>query len=80
MSAQERIAAVVETLRFCADGWVNDADIDGGDNQRWLRKTADEIETTDPAAWWCCPLCQEVECDDNCPLLPVRRDVPDVED
>lgn len=54
---------VAETLRFLSDGWVDSL---GG--ERWLAETADEIEKWSPGETMCCPLCAEVDCDDNCPL------------
>lgn len=64
-----RVQVVAETLRFLADGWVRDED-----DQRWLRDVAEQIErelTPD-----CCPLCEEIVCDDHCPLAPVRAGLP----
>jgi hypothetical protein len=70
MTEAERIAVVVDTLRFLGDGWLEtEADC------QWARETADAIEREATSEWFhaCCPLCSEVTCDDNCPLRLVRE-------
>jgi hypothetical protein len=34
---------------------------------------AEQVEAMTGNDGWCCPVCEEVECDDGCPLEPVRR-------
>lgn len=53
---------IVKTLRFLAAGWL---ETDG--DRQWVTEVADEIEAgrLDTGV---CPLCQEVECDEDCPL------------
>lgn len=64
-------APIVQTLRFLAGGWIRDDA--GHDNQQWLTDVADQIERDpDPANWDCCPICEEVTCDNGCPLSEVR--------
>lgn len=63
---KERRQAIVETLRSV--GWVG---VNDGDP--WMYETADVIEQGSPEDWDCCPLCEEVTCDDGCPVKPIRR-------
>ena len=64
MSEEELTAKVLD---FLAGGWVSlDADRD------WCRETAEAIRREDFSDSWCCPLCQEVECDTGCPLETAR--------
>lgn len=37
-----------------------------------LRDLAIEVENHDYADSWVCPMCEEVECDDGCPLAGAR--------
>lgn len=37
-----------------------------------LYQLANEVEAHDFTDSWCCPMCQEVECDDDCPLAALR--------
>jgi hypothetical protein len=79
--AQEAILrrAVAATLRTVA-GWgtlAAVADDDGsyiGVNvtRAELIELAGAIETAPVTDWWSCPICEEVECDQSCPLAPLR--------
>lgn len=60
--------SVAATLRFLAGGWVELSDAD----RQWCAEKAVEIEHHDFTDSWCCPLCEEVECDDDCPLRGQR--------
>lgn len=77
-SQTERVASIVETLRYVAGSMSVDAE-DGEQRERdlsyqaWLIETADRIDSTSPDDWWCCPVCEEAVCDSHCPLAPVRR-------
>lgn len=66
--ASERAAIVKDTLRFLASGlpFLDE------DDRRWLADVAEQMEHQDPAEATCCPLCEEVRCDDGCPLEPLR--------
>lgn len=66
--SDDRLNAIVETLRFLSDGCMTDP----ADN-RWLGERADEIESDDWRHRASCPLCSEIRCDDNCPMLPIRH-------
>ena len=33
---------------------------------------AGEIEAADIENWICCPMCEEMDCDDDCALRPIR--------
>jgi hypothetical protein len=71
MTPQELAGA----LRFLANGWVGTIDPDSleyDENARYLLDAADELENTPPDEWVCCPICQEVVCDDGCPACPMR--------
>lgn len=57
---------VVSTLRFLAGGgWV-----ESRSDQEWFIEVADDIERGNLEGT--CPLCQEVECDEGCPVSPHR--------
>lgn len=62
-------STIVKVLRHLASGWVESVD-----DQDWLAEAADEIEHRDPATMMTCPLCQEVACDEGCPMEPHRWD------
>lgn len=65
MSTEEVAKIVAATLRTVASWMERDEDV------RTLRETADQVER-DPAAEWCCHVCQEVVCDGGCPFEGVR--------
>ncbi len=70
----ERIrAAVVETLRYVRTSWalVDDSDarvVRVGD----LVEAEAAVRLWDMEPSWSCPLCEEVACDEDCPLARVR--------
>lgn len=68
MARLDERAVIAATLRQVA-GWGSAVDEAG------LCRLADAVEHTDPAGWVCCPLCQEVTCDDECALAEIRRQV-----
>jgi hypothetical protein len=61
--SSEIIETVVRTLRQVAE-WMPMS-------LEELQETADLVERlgADPA---CCPMCEEIECDDGCPLAAIR--------
>lgn len=64
------IVATIKTLRFAAT-WLNDDDRDT------LRQAAEQVELVadggdDLSGEVCCPVCEEVACDDDCPLDGLR--------
>jgi hypothetical protein len=61
---------IVKVLRHLAGGWVGSRA-----DQSWLRRAADEVEQTSPSDMATCPLCEEVACDEDCPMEPHRWDV-----
>lgn len=63
----ERQDAVAKTLRYVAS--VSDEA-----QARWMYDLAEEVENSKPSDWWACPVCEEVICDEGCPLEPLRRD------
>jgi hypothetical protein len=63
------LTTIVKVLRHLANGWVESVS-----DQEWLWEAADEIEHRDLASLMTCPLCQEVACDENCPMEPHRWD------
>jgi hypothetical protein len=68
MKTPPEIATVVATLRTVA-GWMPE------DQRQTLYEVADQTEAT-----WddlCCPVCEEVTCDDGCPLQHVRAALRD---
>lgn len=70
---------IAHTLRQVA-GWgssiIIGSELDKLDTDE-LYRLADEVEHGDPADWWCCPLCEEVTCDDDCPLVDIRSSALD---
>lgn len=60
------VAVVMATLRQLA-GWCDD-----DRSPAALAELATVLETEDWADCPCCPMCQEVDCDDGCPLAYVR--------
>lgn len=58
-------ATVVATLRQ-AGGWLD------GFPRAELLDEADQIEATDLTDSDCCPACDEIKCDGDCPLATVR--------
>lgn len=71
--------AVAATLRTVA-GWgqlscVTDAGEFRGVNVKTseMYELADAVENAPTDDWWSCPLCQESECDEGCPLEPLRK-------
>ena len=65
--------AIATTLRWVGGLTVNGDLNPAGLDEDGLRRLADAVENTDPSTWHCCPLCQEVACDDDCPLAEIRR-------
>lgn len=43
------------------------------DEAREWYEIAAEVEQHDYSDSWCCPLCEEMTCDNGCPLEPLRR-------
>ena len=74
---RERVrTAVVETLRYARVNWMT-AD---RSPQEW--RIAEDLESAetltrnwDMAPGWCCPFCEEVTCDGDCPLARVREEL-----
>lgn len=77
----DRREAIAETLTYLAGaGLLPDGDQCGADRFHALTaKEATEVAAAvlaleaDEA---CCPLCQEVTCDEGCPVQPLRSDAP----
>lgn len=61
------LSDVIATLRFLGDDWLPPS------SAMIVSEYADELETHGPDRRGCCPVCQEVECDDNCPVRPYRQ-------
>lgn len=70
MSERDEIirTATAATLRQVA-GWVSDDSLRDS-----IYDAAELVERSGPEDWDCCPVCEEVECDDGCPLEPIRLD------
>lgn len=62
------LPTVIATLRFLTGGWLQ-----SDDDTAHYRGVADQLERLDPDDWGACPLCQEVDCDDGCPIAPHRQ-------
>jgi len=69
--ARER-AAVVATLRYVNTYWMH------GDITEVRLALADAeglVRGWDMTPGWACPFCEEIQCDDDCPLARVRREM-----
>lgn len=69
--AKARVAATAATLRQVAGWGLSFSDKDQDDSADELHQTADAVEAMgddDP----CCPVCQEILCDEDCPLVGIR--------
>lgn len=64
MSEDRIVSAVSAALRVVAEQAERESD------RQWLQETADAVGGSLDDA--CCPLCQEVTCDDGCPLSRAR--------
>lgn len=64
------ISAVVATLRQVA-GWG--LSFEDGPAQQELLEIARQVELLAAQDILCCPVCEEVECDDDCPLAAIGR-------
>jgi hypothetical protein len=62
------VATIVATLRQVV-GWVG---LDQADMLREVAQTLEAIDWTEAWETLCCPMCQEITCDDGCPLAGVR--------
>lgn len=74
-------AAVVATLRYVHLYWVQpgavgaDADTALADVVGMLQEAEALVGGWDMAPGWCCPFCEEVQCDDDCPLARMRGEI-----
>jgi hypothetical protein len=64
------VAAVAATLRHVAEWGLA---FDNGPARSELMDLARQVEALEQADDFCCPVCEEVVCDDGCPLAEVRR-------
>lgn len=62
--------AVVATFHTIAE-WGS-VGVDGSVSRDDMREIAAQVETGKVEDWGMCPVCQEAECDDGCPLQPLR--------
>ncbi|MET0701689.1 MAG: hypothetical protein ABWY93_18720 [Mycobacterium sp.] len=69
MTENPTITAVVATLRQVA-GWG--LSFESGPAREELLEIAREVETLAESDGLCCPVCDEVDCDNDCPLAAVR--------
>lgn len=67
VSTLSTVEVIARTLRQLAE-W-GDYDL----QPAALLELATVVEVEDYEESWCCPMCQEVECDTGCPLEEVRR-------
>jgi hypothetical protein len=69
---RERVrTAVVETLRYARVYWVPE-DARALTFVEDLASAEELTRSWDMEPGWCCPFCEEVECDSDCPLAGVR--------
>ena len=62
-------ATVAATLRVAAT-WIT-----GDEDRATLFETAEQVERDPGPDSMSCPLCEEITCDDGCPMEPVRQRV-----
>lgn len=75
----ERVrTAVADTLRYARVNW---GPLDTTDHPR-LKTLIEDLASAEALTrgWhmepgWCCPFCEEVTCDDDCPLVRVREEL-----
>lgn len=69
---------VGDTLRFVIDHWMSDPTETVADLTPQLQDILDRVQqflaTNDSDHLWACPMCEETQCDDGCPLQTVRRE------
>lgn len=66
---QDRIDATSKTLLYVANlSFASGRE----DEAEMYREIVKAIELGD-GEWDCCPVCEESECDSDCPLEPIRR-------
>lgn len=76
----ERIrTAVADTLRYARVNWISNTAVTNNSGDRQI---AEDLASAEEAtrSWgmepgWCCPFCQEVTCDEDCPLARVREEL-----
>ena len=61
--------AVVATLRYARVYW------DGSELPDMMAEAEAQVRGWDMAPGWCCPFCEEIQCDDDCPLATLRREI-----
>ena len=72
--SENRALIVAETLRFLA-GWLV-TDDEEHEQGKYLLETALDIEHAVAGGYIgepTCPLCQEMRCDEGCPLAPLQK-------
>lgn len=77
---RERVrTAVVEALRYVRVNWISDTYLINDSGGRQIAEdlaSAEELTRLwDMEPGWCCPFCEEVECDSDCPLARVRGEL-----
>ena len=76
---RERVrTALVDTMRNVRVNWTLD-DNDPSDQVRTIIEVLASAEewtrNWDMAPGWCCPFCEEVTCDSDCPLAPMLNEL-----
>lgn len=75
----ERVrTAVADTLRYARVNWGPLESVDHPRLRTLIEDLASAEELTrlwDMEPGWCCPFCEEVECDSDCPLARVREEL-----
>lgn len=67
MNREETLEVVARTLHMAAD-WYPFTD-----HAAELHEVAEAVERSDEdSLGMCCPVCEEVRCDDHCPLENIR--------
>jgi hypothetical protein len=73
----ERIrTAVADALRYARVNWTRNEPC--AEVRTLIEDLASAEEATrswTPEPGWCCPFCEEVECDSDCPLARVREEL-----
>ena len=68
-------AAVVATLRYARVYWMSPRTPQEAEIIGMLTDAEEATRGWDMEPGWCCPFCEEIQCDDDCPLARLRKEI-----
>jgi hypothetical protein len=80
-SRRRECAAVIATLHYVHTYWVEPGAVGAdtatalADVVEMLREAEVLVRGWDMEPGWCCPFCEEIQCDDDCPLARMRKEI-----